>query len=66
MNPFVPQKLVLLMSTERGSIFDKLRALIEAGAVKPLVDRTFPLSDALNVIDHVHSRQSIGKVVVTI
>lgn len=66
LNPFVPQKFVLLMSTERGDVFDELRVLIESGAVQPAVDRTFPLSEALNAIEYVYSRRSAGKVVVTI
>jgi NADPH:quinone reductase-like Zn-dependent oxidoreductase len=66
LNPFVSQKLVPLMSTERGDVYDELRVMIEAGTVRPALDRTFPLSEALNAIDHVYSRRSAGKVVVTI
>ncbi|MET9633657.1 NAD(P)-dependent alcohol dehydrogenase [Lentzea sp. NPDC006480] len=66
MNPFVSQKLVMLMSAERADVFDELRVLIEAGEVKPAVERTFPLSEALDAVEHVYSRRSIGKVVVTI
>ncbi|ANZ35823.1 NADPH:quinone reductase [Lentzea guizhouensis] len=66
LNLFVPQKLVGLTSAERGDVFEELRVLIEAGEVKPAVDRTFPLSEALEAIDHVYSRRSAGKVVVTI
>ncbi|MFS8102277.1 NAD(P)-dependent alcohol dehydrogenase [Lentzea alba] len=66
LNPFVSQKLVMLMSTERADIFDELRVLIEAGSVKPAVERTFPLPEALEAIEHVYSRRSLGKVVVTI
>lgn len=66
LNPFVPQKLVMLMSAERGEDFDELRVMIEAGAVVPAVDRTFPLSEALDAIEYVYTRRSAGKVVVTI
>jgi NADPH:quinone reductase-like Zn-dependent oxidoreductase len=66
LNPFISQKFVPLMSTERADVFDELRVMIEAGAIKPPVDRTFPLSEAVNAIDYVYSRRSRGKVVVTI
>ncbi|GAB2857773.1 NAD(P)-dependent alcohol dehydrogenase [Lentzea nigeriaca] len=66
LNPFVSQKFVPLMSTERADVFDELRVLIEAGRIKPPVDRTFPLSEALDAIDYVYTRRSRGKVVVTI
>ncbi|MEU0880227.1 NAD(P)-dependent alcohol dehydrogenase [Lentzea sp. NPDC005914] len=65
-NPFVPQKFVMLMSNARGDVFDELRVLIEAGKVKPAVDREFPLSEALDAVEHLYSRRARGKVVVTI
>ncbi|WP_086661113.1 NAD(P)-dependent alcohol dehydrogenase [Lentzea kentuckyensis] len=66
LNPFSSKKFVPLMSTERGEVFDELRLMIEAGKLKPAVDRTFPLSEALDAIEYVYSRRSRGKVVVTI
>lgn len=66
LNPFVSQKLVMLISNARADVFDELRVMIEAGEVKPAVDREFPLSEALNAVDYVYSRRSRGKVVVTI
>jgi NADPH:quinone reductase-like Zn-dependent oxidoreductase len=66
LNPFISQKFVPLMSTERADVFEELRVMIEAGAVKPPVDRTFPLPEAVDAIEYVYSRRSRGKVVVTI
>ncbi len=66
LNAFVPQKLVALASVERGADFEELRVMIEAGSVNPAVDRTFPLSEALDAVEYVYSRRSAGKVVVTI
>lgn len=66
LNPFSSKKFVPLMSTERADVFDELRLMIEAGSVKPAVDRTFPLSEALDAVEYVYSRRSRGKVVVTI
>ncbi|KOV82364.1 NADPH:quinone reductase [Nocardia sp. NRRL S-836] len=66
LNPFVPQKLVALTSAERGDVFEELRVLVEDGHVRPAVGRTFPLPEALDAVEHVYSRRSAGKVVVTI
>jgi NADPH:quinone reductase-like Zn-dependent oxidoreductase len=65
-NPFIKQRFVPLMAQERGEIFDELRVLVESGSVKPAVGRVFPLAEALQAIDHVYSRRSVGKTVVTI
>jgi NADPH:quinone reductase-like Zn-dependent oxidoreductase len=65
-NLFVSQKLVPLMSVERGDVFDELRVMVEAGVVRPAVEREFPLAEALDAVEHVYSRRSAGKVVVTI
>ena len=54
------------MSQERGEIFDELRVMVEAGTVKPAVGKVFPLSEALDAVDHVYSRRSVGKTVVAI
>ncbi|WP_342713667.1 NAD(P)-dependent alcohol dehydrogenase [Lentzea fradiae] len=66
LNLFVSQKYVPLLATERADVFEELRVLIEAGRVKPPVEREFPLSEGVAAIEHVHSRRSLGKVVVTV
>jgi NADPH:quinone reductase-like Zn-dependent oxidoreductase len=42
-----------------------LKELIEAGKVKPVVDRTHPLSEAPEAIRYLEEGHSRGKVVVT-
>ncbi|WP_245983602.1 NAD(P)-dependent alcohol dehydrogenase [Lentzea flaviverrucosa] len=66
LNPFSSRKFVPLMSTERADVFDELRVLVEAGSLKAAVGKVFPLSEALDAVDHVYSRRSAGKTVVTI
>ncbi|MGW6930500.1 NAD(P)-dependent alcohol dehydrogenase [Lentzea sp. NPDC054927] len=66
LNPFVSQKFALLMSEERGDVFDELRVMIEAASVRAAVDREFPLAEALDAVEYVYLRRSVGKVVVTI
>jgi len=43
-----------------------LRELIEAGKVTPVIDRTYPLSETRQAIDHVGGGHARGKVVVAV
>ncbi|WP_436499206.1 NAD(P)-dependent alcohol dehydrogenase [Actinokineospora sp. HUAS TT18] len=65
-SPFVKQSLRSLISVERVAHLEALRELIEAGTVMPVLDRTFPLSDAAAAIDYVQSGQARGKVVLAV
>jgi NADPH:quinone reductase-like Zn-dependent oxidoreductase len=62
---FVPQRLTMLASRERGEDFDALRELIEAGKVTPVIDRTYPLIEAPDAIRYVVEGRARGKVVIT-
>ncbi|SEC14910.1 NADPH:quinone reductase [Amycolatopsis tolypomycina] len=66
LNPFVKQRLRGLISTVRGTDLEVLRETIEAGPLTPVLDRTYPLADAVAAIDHVHRGHSAGKVVLTL
>lgn len=43
-----------------------LKALAEAGQVAPVIDRTFPLSEATDAIDYLESGRHRGKVAISI
>ena len=43
-----------------------LKALTEAGHLAPVIDRTFPLSEAADAIGYLETGQHRGKVVVAI
>jgi NADPH:quinone reductase-like Zn-dependent oxidoreductase len=43
-----------------------LKELIEAGAVTPVIDRTYPLSETAQAIDHVATGHARGKVAITV
>src|SRR5919201_478585 len=45
LSPFVPQKLGFFISKERSRDLEELRKLLAAGAIRPVVDRTFPLDE---------------------
>jgi NADPH:quinone reductase-like Zn-dependent oxidoreductase len=63
---FVRQKLGTFISTEREADLEALRELLEAGTVKPVVDRTFPLSEVPAAIRYLRDGHAGGKVVVTV
>ncbi|KDN22165.1 NAD(P)-dependent alcohol dehydrogenase [Amycolatopsis rifamycinica] len=66
LSPFVGHRLRGLVSAVRGADLEVLRELAEAGQVTPLIDRTYPLADAVAAIDYVHKGHSAGKVVLTL
>jgi NADPH:quinone reductase-like Zn-dependent oxidoreductase len=66
LSTFVRQKVRLLMAAIRKDDLRTLKALIEAGKVTPVIDRTYPLRDVPEAIrswDRGHAR---GKVVITV
>jgi NADPH:quinone reductase-like Zn-dependent oxidoreductase len=66
LSPFVPQKLRMLISTEGADDIQALKDLIEAGKLKPVVERTYPLADAPDAIRHLAEGHAGGKLVVTV
>ena len=66
LSPFVAQKLKGLMAVERAEDLRFLTGLIEAGTVRPVIDRTYALADAPAAIQYVHEGRARGKVVVTV
>jgi NADPH:quinone reductase-like Zn-dependent oxidoreductase len=65
LNPLVRQRMVLLNEVPGSGNLDTLRDLIEAGAVTPAVDRTYPLSEVPAAIRYVEDEHTRGKVVIT-
>ena len=65
-SPFVSQKLRMFVAREHYEELLVLTELIEAGKVLPIVDRTYPLSDASDAIRYLEAGQARGKVVITV
>ncbi|TQS27746.1 NAD(P)-dependent alcohol dehydrogenase [Microbispora sp. KK1-11] len=63
---FRGQRLRPVMSRERAEHLEELTRLVESGAVAPLIDRVFPLSEAPDAIRHLIEGHPAGKVVVTV
>jgi NADPH:quinone reductase-like Zn-dependent oxidoreductase len=66
LNPFVKHRLKGLISAVRGADLEVLRETIEAGRLTPVLDRVYPLADAVAAIHHVREGHSAGKVVLTV
>jgi NADPH:quinone reductase-like Zn-dependent oxidoreductase len=62
----VGQRLVGVLADENVEDLRYLLDLIEAGAVTPVLDRTFPLIDVPDAIRYVQQGHARGKVVVTV
>jgi NADPH:quinone reductase-like Zn-dependent oxidoreductase len=62
----VKQRLRPLPSTWERADLLAVAALIEAGQVRPVVDRTFPLADTAAALRHVEAGHARGKVVITV
>jgi NADPH:quinone reductase-like Zn-dependent oxidoreductase len=66
LSPFVGQSLGMLMASEDGSDLVGLTEVIERGALRPAVERTFALGEAGEAIDHVAQGRARGKVVLEV
>jgi NADPH:quinone reductase-like Zn-dependent oxidoreductase len=63
---FTRQKLRGLLAIARSADLHTLRDLIEAGKVRPPLERTFPLEEAPDAIRYLHAGNVRGKVAITI
>jgi NADPH:quinone reductase-like Zn-dependent oxidoreductase len=65
-SPFLPQRFVLFLARERGSDYERLTRLVEAGDLAPSLDRTFPLERAVEAMRLLESGEVRGKVALTV
>ncbi len=66
LNRFVGQRLLTLTLVPKAEHLTALRELIEAGKVAPVVDRTYPLSEAAEAIRYLEQEHARAKVVITL
>jgi NADPH:quinone reductase-like Zn-dependent oxidoreductase len=59
-------KYAFLFLTANGEQLRHLGALVDAGAIRPVIDRVFPFDQTLDALAYVDSGHSKGKVVVTV
>jgi NADPH:quinone reductase-like Zn-dependent oxidoreductase len=65
LSPFVRQKLRGLIAKDNRADLLVLNQLIEAGKVTPVIDRTYPLSEAPEAIRYLTAGHACGKTVIT-
>jgi NADPH:quinone reductase-like Zn-dependent oxidoreductase len=65
-SPFVSQKFVFFLAEIRKEDLATMSELMEAGKVKPVIDRTYPLSQAPEAIRYLEQGHARGKVVITV
>ena len=63
---FVGQRLRMLVSKERQEDLEVLRELIEAGKLRPLIGRTYPLGEAPEAMRALEAGNTRGKIVLTV
>lgn len=63
---FVDQEMSMLMSQNRKEDLDFLGELMQAGAVTPVIDRTYPLSELPEALRYLQTGRARGKVVITV
>ena len=63
---FVRQRLGGIMCSENAADLLVLAELIESGKVRPVIDRSYPLSQAAAAVRYVQDGQARGKVVITV
>jgi NADPH:quinone reductase-like Zn-dependent oxidoreductase len=66
LSPFLRQKLGFFISKERRRDLEELRTLLEAGTVRPVVDRTFPLEGVPEAVRYLREGHARGKVIITV
>ena len=65
-SPFIGQKLTTFIAAPNAADLVALKDLIEAGKVRPIVDRTYPLSEGAKAIDYLEEGHARGKVAITV
>jgi len=66
LSPMVGQTLKPLMAKDSTADLRTIGDLMATGAIAPVIDRAFPLSEAAAAIDYVHAAGPAGKVVLTV
>jgi NADPH:quinone reductase-like Zn-dependent oxidoreductase len=66
LSPFVSQKLGTFLMKANEEDLEFLKELIESGTVKPVIDRTYSLSEVPEAIRYLEEGHARGKVVITV
>ena len=65
-NLFVRQQIMFLPTTQSQDDLLAVAEMVEAGTLRPVIDRTYPLADTAAGLRHVEAGHAQGKVVITV
>ena len=63
---FVRQRASMFMGRIRKSDMLFIAEMIQAGTLRPVIERTYPLADAADALRHSETGHARGKLIVTI
>jgi NADPH:quinone reductase-like Zn-dependent oxidoreductase len=66
LSPFVSQKMGMMMADTNQSDLTILADMMQSGKVKPVIDRTYKLSEVPDAIRYLEQGHARGKVVITV
>jgi NADPH:quinone reductase-like Zn-dependent oxidoreductase len=66
LSPFISQKMSMLMAELNKKDLTILGDLMQSGKVRPVIDRTYPLSQIAEAIRYLEQGHARGKVIITI
>jgi NADPH:quinone reductase-like Zn-dependent oxidoreductase len=66
LNPFISQRLTMVMGKENATDLEHLRGLIEAGTLTPVIDRTYALEQVPEAMRYFDAGKARGKIAITI
>ena len=66
MSPFISQKMGMFMAELNKKDLTILGDLMQSGKVKPVIDRTYPLSQIAEAIRYLEEGHARGKVIITV
>ena len=66
LSPLVSQELPSFLTRWSRQDLTLIRDLIEAGKIAPVIDSTYPLSDAAAAMRHLEQGHARGKIVITV
>jgi NADPH:quinone reductase-like Zn-dependent oxidoreductase len=66
LSPFVAQRFAIFVTKEKRADLEALKTMIEAGEVRPVIDRSYPLREAPDAVRYLEAGHTQGKVVITV
>jgi NADPH:quinone reductase-like Zn-dependent oxidoreductase len=66
LSKFIDQKMGMMMAEVKKDDLATLAEMVESGKMKPVIDRTYKLSELAKAVDYVEEGHARGKVVITI